>query len=315
MRTQQGYFFREHILKPQYSKPPLDIEQQADLLLSRGLKGIQKIDLQAKLQSINYYRLRGYTYPYQDNSKVDTPFLKNNNWLFIWNDYILDSRLRSFIFESIGHIEIAFRTQLELVMSVKYNSRWYADNRFFHDKNRHSKDMQELETDWNRNSEDFKNHYVSKYDDSILPPAWIIFETSTFGIVSKFYSNIDSLYSEKAEIAKYFGFSKAAVKVLISWLHHLNTVRNICAHHARLFSKVIITRPIFPKHIKGNWVSAWQKDDRVYCSICIIKKLLDICAPEFDFYSRLNFIFDNIRDDQLKIMGFPKNWKQEPLFL
>ena len=79
MRTQQGYFFREHILKPQYSKPPLDIEQQADLLLSRGLKGIQKIDLQAKLQSINYYRLRGYTYPYQDNSKVDTPFLKNNN--------------------------------------------------------------------------------------------------------------------------------------------------------------------------------------------------------------------------------------------
>lgn len=101
-------------MKLQYNKSPLTTEQQADLLLSRGLKGISKPELEEKLKAVNYYRLRGYTYPYQDNSLSDSPFLKDNHWQFIWNDYIMDSKLRSLIFESIGHIEIAFRTQVEL---------------------------------------------------------------------------------------------------------------------------------------------------------------------------------------------------------
>ncbi len=315
MRTQRGYFFlKEKALKQQYNKPPLTIEKQADLLLSRGLQGISKSDLEEKLKSINYYRLRGYTYPYQDNSLPDSPFLKSNNWQFIWNDYVMDSRLRSLIFESIGHIEIAFRTQLELVMSLKYGSRWYSDNRYFFNKSRFSKDFAELEDDWNRSQEDFKIHYETKYDDTIVPPAWMIFETSTFGVVSKFYSNIDSVVPEKADIAAYFGFSKAAIKILVSWIHHLNTVRNICAHHSRLYSKSIITRPIFPKHISGKWVSTWSADDRIYATICIIKKLLDICAPDFDFINQLKPIIKMARKEQFPSMGIPETWENEALF-
>lgn len=105
-------------MKIPYEKPPLTTEEQASLLLSRGLLGISMQDLQVKLNSINYYRPRGYTYHYQDNSQKDTPFLKNASWAFIWNDYVFGSRQRSLIFEGIGHIEIAFITQLELVMSL-----------------------------------------------------------------------------------------------------------------------------------------------------------------------------------------------------
>lgn len=314
MRTQQGYFFRRPFLKTQYAKPPLSIEKQAELLLLRGLKGISKENLQEKLKSVNYYRLRGYTYPYQDNSKADTPFFPNNSWSSIWNDYVMDSRLRALIFESIGHIEIAFRTQLELVMSLKYGSRWYYDNRYFYDKARYKKDFEELEKDWDRSHEEFKNHYEAKYDTSLCPPAWMIFETATFGVSSKFYSNIDSAVPEKSEIAGYFGFSKPAVKILVSWIHHLNTVRNICAHHSRLFSRVNVTRPIFPKRMQGKWVSVW-KDDRIYASICIIKKLLDICAPEFDFVNQLKPIIQMARKEQLKSMGIPETWQSEELFL
>lgn len=301
-------------MKIPYEKPPLATEEQATLLLSRGLSGISMQDLQVKLNSINYYRLRGYTYPYQDNSKKDTPFLKNASWAFIWNDYVLDSRLRSLIFEGIGHIEIAFRTQLELVMSLKYGSRWYSDSRYFYNKSRYENDIEELEKDWSRSHEDFKNHYEAKYEDSLRPPAWMIFETATFGVTSKFYSNMHSSFAEKAEIATYFGFSKASVKILVSWIHHLNTVRNICAHHSRLFSKVNITRPVFPRHIKGKWVKVWPKEDRIYASICIIKRLLDICAPEFDFINRLKPIINAFRSEQLATMGFPDNWENEDLF-
>ncbi len=306
-------FFCEAVLKPHYDKPPLTPEQHADLLLSRGLKGINKEDLRNRLESVNYYRLRGYTYPYQDNTTKCAQFLPCNSWPDIWNDYVMDSRLRGLLFESIGHIEIAFRTQLELVMSLQYGSRWYAKSVCFHDKECHEKDLSQLVEDWERSHEEFKSHYVEKYDNPRKPPAWMIFETATFGITSKFYSNIDSKLPEKAEITRFFGFSKSTVKILASWIHHLNTVRNICAHHSRLFSRVNNTRPIFPRRMQGKWVSVW-KEDRLYASICIIKKLLDTSAPEFDFLRQLEPIIKMAKTNQLKTMGFPDNWKREPLF-
>lgn len=263
---------------------------------------------------MNYYRLRGYTYPYQDNSLDNTPFLEDSHWDYIWNDYVLDSQLRGLIFESIGHIEIAFRTQLELVMSLKYGSRWYCDSRYFYDSARHKKDLEELQKDWEFSSEDFKKHYETKYDDSLEPPAWMIFETATFGLTSKFYNNIKYDIIEKTEIAKFFGFTKSSVKILESWIRHLNTVRNICAHHSRLFSRVNITRPVFPRAIARRWVNPWVKDDRIYASVCIIKKLLDICNPEFDFLTRLKPIVNNFRKEQFASMGIPDNWESEELF-
>lgn len=298
----------------QYNKPPLCLDCQADLLLSRGLKGISKENLINKLGLINYYRLRGYTYPYQDNSKKETPFLEDNHWDLIWNDYQMDIKLRGFLFESISYIEVAFKTQLELNMSLKYGSRWYSDSRFFYDSVKYRKDYSELQDDWNRSEEDFKKHYDTNYDSSLCPPAWMIFETATFGIASKFYSNLLKDISTTNEIAEYFGFTKQTKKIFISWIHHLNTVRNNCAHHSRLYSKANIITPMFPTSISGKWVSNWPNPSRIYASICIIKKLLDICAPDFDFVNQLKPIIKMARKEQLPSMGFPENWEEEALF-
>lgn len=182
-----------------YAKPALNLEQQADLLLNRGLKDISKEALITKLSSVNYYRIRGYTYAYQDNTVDDTPFLKNNCWNYIWNDYVMDSRLRSLIFESISHIEIALRTQIELVMSLSYGSNWYTDSRYFFNSDFFNKNFEELEKCWERSEEEFKKHYETKYIETELPPSWMIFETSTFGLTSKYYESIDNNYSEKVQ--------------------------------------------------------------------------------------------------------------------
>ncbi len=297
-----------------YAKPALNIEQQADLLLNRGLKDISKEALITKLSSVNYYRLRGYTYAYQDNTVDSTPFLRNSSWNYIWNDYVMDSRLRSLIFESISHIEIALRTQIELVMSLSYGPNWYTDSRYFFNSDFFNKNFKELEKCWERSEEKFKKHYETKYIETELPPSWMIFETSTFGLTSKYYESIDNNYSEKAQIAGFFGFGKSQVFIFISWLKHLTTVRNVCAHHSRLYSRANINRPVFPKKLKGSWVSSWPNDDRVYTSVCIIKKLLDYCMPEYDFVGKLKPIIKMARKEQLPSMGFPVDWESEPLF-
>ena len=78
-----------------YNKPPLTLDQQAELLLNRGLQGVSKEELIAELSRIGYYRLRGYTYPYQNNSLDNSPFLPNACWAYIQSDYIFDSKLRN----------------------------------------------------------------------------------------------------------------------------------------------------------------------------------------------------------------------------
>lgn len=298
----------------QYNKPPLSLEDQAQLLLNRGLKGISKTDLINKLANVNYYRLRGYTYPYQDNDADDTPFLKNAKWEYIWNDYVFDSRLRNLITEALGHIEIAFRTQLELEMSLAYGSRWYTDSNLAFNKDLFNKNLEELNGHWERSREKFKEHYENEYDTSLPPPAWMIFETTTFGTVSKIYSNIKNDIPAKTKIANYFGFTKSSTKVFVSWIQHLNLVRNICAHYSRLFSRSFIVRPALPTSKPSKWVSTIPAQDRIYISICIIIYFLDICAPEYDFRKQLNKVMKMCRTAQLPSMGFPSDWKEQDLF-
>ena len=44
-----------------YAKPPLSLEQQANLLLARGMQG-DRATMMARLAVVNYYRLSGYPY-------------------------------------------------------------------------------------------------------------------------------------------------------------------------------------------------------------------------------------------------------------
>ena len=116
---------------------------------------------------------------------------------------------------------------------------------------------------WNRSREIFKKHYDGKYDNTLRPPAWMIFETTTFGTVSKFFSNLKADLPARNEIVCFFGFKKSSAKILVSWLQHLNLVRNICAHHSRLFSRSFVIKPMIPMRQPEKWVNQWPAHDRV----------------------------------------------------
>ena len=177
MRTQRGSFFvlilnllvlEVKMDKELYNKPPLALDDQAQLLLNRGLTGISKEELKKILGNVNYYRLRGYTYPYQNNNEENPPFLPSSKWDFIWNDYVFDSKLRNLITEALGHIEVAFRTQLELEMSLSHGSRWYTDSELAYSKELFQKNVNELNAHWNRCREIFKEHYEYKYNHVLM---------------------------------------------------------------------------------------------------------------------------------------------------
>lgn len=225
-------------MKPKYDKPALTLEEQSDRLLTRGLTGVEKNTLSKTLSSVSYYRLRGYMYPYQDNNAPDTPFFTGTLWEYIRNGYLFDQQFRQLIFSAIENIEIALRTQLTLQMSFAYGSRWYTDKNLFVKENLWMKDYENLQKEWQRSKEVFTGHYNSCYDTIYDPPSWMIFETASFGTLSKYFENID---------------------------------------YTLIF-------------------------------------MLDYCAPDYGFRTKLFDLMHTVRSEQLPTMGFSDNWQQEPLF-
>ena len=131
-----------------------------------------------RLSRVNYYRWRGYTYPYQDNSLNDAPFLPGTRWHWIESDYENDRALRVLVFDAIERVEISLRTQLVLQASIDHGLAWYADAFLFHNKAAWARDHVDFIADWNRSKEVFVDHHKQTYDDLDPPPAWKIFETT-----------------------------------------------------------------------------------------------------------------------------------------
>lgn len=74
------------------------------------------------LSNISYYRLRAYTYPFQDNSKDSQPFNIDVSFEQIIDLYVFDRKLRLLIFDAIEKIEIALRTQIIYHFALSYGS-------------------------------------------------------------------------------------------------------------------------------------------------------------------------------------------------
>ncbi len=87
-----------------YQKQPLSIAEQIAKLEGRGLLFKDK-NLAAKyLSNISYYRLRAYTYPFQDNDdpNMDHQFIREDiTFQDIIDLYVFDRRLRSLVFNEL----------------------------------------------------------------------------------------------------------------------------------------------------------------------------------------------------------------------
>ena len=197
-------------------------------------------------------------------------------------------------------------------MSISHGANWYSDANLFRDSLKLSKDHADLIKNWNRSNDLFVQHYKNTYDTSKEPPAWMIFETTTFGSLSRYFENIKYKDKGKNAICNYWHIiDRKDYDIFSGWLKNLNTVRNICTHHSRLFSRVLPYKAKFLSHCNDkNFIMNWPNNTKVYASICIIKNLLSIFNPDFMFDKKLRNILRRASKTQLDMMGFPSNWRK-----
>lgn len=313
-----------------YNKPPLTFQQQVDLLKSRGML-ITDIDRTIRhLSNISYYRLSAYMYPYKKRygDIVYDQFIDGTTWNKVYDLYLFDRKLRQLIFDAIERIEVAVRCKLIYHLSHKYGSHWQDRQEIFKEaKERTLKDGTKLKVDIfaeiqkhikeqmnSKKPEDFIAHYKEKYDKPVNPPSWMSIETLYFSQLSKICSNLKNR-KDVTMISKDFALPP---QTLCSWLHALNYVRNLCAHHTRLWNRTMDVVPEkldFSKQL--TWISNADtvKRSKVYYFLCMLNYLLQSVNPTSSICSRLrNLLGEYSQVISLSSMGFPDDWKEEKLW-
>ena len=227
-----------------YNKPPLSIAQQIQILRQRGLTFKDEERAKRYLSFISLYRLRAYTYTYQNNTDPHHPFNKGVNFDIILNTYLFDRKLR--------------------------------------------------------------------YSRPKRPPAWMSLEIISLGLLSKIYENL-RISPEKKTIANNFNLGHP--KVLESWMHSIAVIRNICAHHGRLWNRALPARMKLPKNTSAIWlINTDFPHGKLYLALSSLLYLLNKIIPGNHFIIKFRKLSNEYPDIPLKQMGFPDNWEKEKLW-
>lgn len=299
-----------------YAKPPLNVNEQIALLISRGLSIQDKENAGHYLNNISYYRLSAYMLPFQIKDDAKHTFKKGVTFEQIKNLYVFDREFRLLIFDAIERIEIAFRAQLIYHYSLAHGSNWFENESHFMKPEHYSGFVSKLKNELRQTNEVFIRHYTSKYTDPATPPAWMSLEIMSFGQLSKLYKNL-KMAPEKKNVSRHFDVHPY---VLESWVESLSYVRNICAHHARLWNRTLTVKPTVPTKFVGIWdkqptvAESMQIGMKVYPLLNCIAYLLQKVNPTSSFRDRFLSLLKQHPDIPVHIMGFPDDWKTNPIW-
>ena len=262
----------------QYAKPALTIEEQIKLLESRGMEIEDRSFAERALETVSYYRLSAYAFPYRSGTQPNS-FVSGTTFSKVWNNYRFDRRLRSIVLDGIERVEIATRTKIVNRLSVQYGAFAYRDAANFAvplDVVRFTKTLSFIDDETSRSNEEFVAHYRRMYDSSNGMPLWMAAEVMTFGNMLTLFRMLKK--RDKKAIAIDFGLNADTFE---TWLKSLNFVRNVCAHHGRLWNRHLAIAPGIPmKDPKWHERRYPIVPHRIYSILCILKQLIDTIAPQ-----------------------------------
>ena len=314
-----------------YCKPYLSLEEQIQTLKDRGMSVVDDKSAASYLEQIGYYRLSGFWYPFRKSSfelgKNGRPinvilddFRPNTSFQGAIELYVFDKKLRLLFLDALERIEVALRTCIALQMG-EYNPWSYRDKSFldghFGDKVPRGKKQSKFDyfiskydRSFENSKEDFVVHFKKTYTNPL--PVWAAVELWDFGSLSVFLEGMK--YKDKRKISEKFNIARP--ELLPTWVRTLSFVRNICAHHSRLWNKPLIAQPKPPKmgeiplleHLIGDEFAL----QRPYAAAAITIYLLKQINPTSRWSNRCKEVVQGFPEGpgiSVGQIGFPVGWE------
>lgn len=295
--------------KTSYSKPPISYSEQLELLETRGLKILNHKKAEHLLKNISYYRLSGYWYPLLEN-KSEHKFKPEATFETAFNIYKFDRELRLLVLGELEKIEISVRANMIYNISQEHGPFWFLNKEIFNSEGGLQKSLESIKKEYSGSDEEFIKAFGSKYSD-VYPPSWMILEITSFGTLSILFSNLRP-GKTKREISNEYGISN---KVFSSWLHSIVYLRNVCAHHARFWNRVMSVSPKMPKSTNLTWLHNQNiPTNKSYYVLSMILYLSQTINPNNTIGQRFALLLKKYPNIDPVAMGFPMDWENEPLW-
>jgi len=175
--------------------------------------------------------------------------------------------------------------------------------------------LEELQKETARSQEIFIKDHRHRYPNQNAD-AWKILEVASMSTLSKLYKCLQDQLPEKSIIANEMGLNSTAV--LSSWLEAITYIRNIIAHHSRLWSRNMAKTPTFQlNNPSGEWfinplVPVQSK--KVFLIISCMIYLCNEVTPGHQIKAKLLELFKTHPTTPIYKLGFLNNWNKEPLW-
>lgn len=305
--------------KVSYSKTALSYAEQLHQLKNRGLIIEDEPKAMHLLEVISYYRLSGYWYPLLAD-KHNHRFKPTATFETAFKIYKFDRELRLLVLCELEKIEVAVRVKMIYVLSHSLGPFWHLDSANFSNPVKHAQTLSKIGIEYSRSDEEFVKAFKNKYAEP-MPPNWMMLEISSFGILSSLYSYLQPS-GDKRNIAQHFGL---ADKVLSSWLHCIVYLRNICAHHARLWNREMQIQPIIPRrphrpfinqtsYVSPETGQSLPLNNKTYFILSMVIYLMNTINPKHSIQDKFKALLAKYPNIDPHAMGFPPTWQTELLW-
>ena len=306
-RTRADLFFIYTTMD--YTKTALSISDQIAALQQRGLVVNDLVTTEQFLNNVTYFRFDAYLHIFE---QPDNTYRNGTTFEQVAALYAFDVELRKLIFGAVQKIEIALRSRVIHQFALSHGPFWFIDSALAIDKLKFAENLATLQRELERTKEEFIKEHSVKYGNTSFPPAWKILEIVSFGCLTKLYCNFADTPVRK-RIARSFGVAKT--DALESWMRAVNVLRNACAHHARVWNRVMPMKPQLPPVMRGAWVNvSGIVPTSLYAILCCIVYWLNNIDPRNTFVTELQNLLSKFPTVNPAAMGFPQGWDNEPLW-
>ena len=142
----------------------------------------------------------------------------------------------------------------------------------------------------------------------------MVAEMMSFGQLSKWFSNLSDR-ALRTRISEPLGLPET---VLVPLIRHVTDVRNICAHHGRLWNRGFLQPPKLAQKPQDLMQTldqgATQAPAKLYNGLTMIAHVVRTVAPDSSWIGDLANHLKSHPTNDLGAMGFPVNWVQRPLW-
>lgn len=296
------------------------IEEQIQILISKGLT-IEDYDKTSEiLLRENYFFLNGYRSPFLITGTKR--FVEGSTFEELYSLFTFDRYFRNIIFKNVLIVENNYKSIFSYVLSKKYGykEKDYLNVNNFNknkDTNRQINDLlRKLKRQIRINGYQHQatSHYINNYG---YIPMWVSVKVLSFGLMSELFSILKDV--DREEIASYYNIGADELE---DYLSILSNYRNLCAHEDILYNHetqkeiddTIYHDLLEIPQVEGEYI--YGKHD-IFALIIILKQMLThtdfkMMMNEIDY--EVDWLSSKLHSiDVQKVlyrMGFPDNYKQ-----